>query len=81
MPMPSMLISSVAAGMAADIVAVFMSIDVVLDIPDMVLDIPDMSMAVVVAVCGWTGLVDVCDSARGRVQALCEKIGKVVTVC
>jgi hypothetical protein len=46
-----MLISSVAAGMAADIVASAMSIDIVLDIPDMpdmVLDIPDMSMAVVV---------------------------------
>lgn len=48
MPMPSMLISSVAAGMAADIVAEAMSIDIVLDIPDMVLDIPDMSMTVVV---------------------------------
>jgi hypothetical protein len=46
-----MLISSVAAGMAADIVAEAMSIDIVLDmpdIPDMVLDIPDMSMVVVV---------------------------------
>lgn len=41
MPMPSMLISSVAAGMAADIVAVPMSID-------MVLDMPDISMAVAV---------------------------------
>ena len=41
MPMPSMLISSVAAGTAADIVAVPMCID-------MVLDIPDMSMIVVV---------------------------------
>ena len=51
MPMPSMLISSVAAGMAVDIVAEAMSIDIVLgmpDMPDMVLDIPDMSMAVVV---------------------------------
>ena len=46
MPMPSMLISSVAAGMAADIVALAMSIDMVLDIPDIVLDIPDMSMTV-----------------------------------
>lgn len=35
MPMPSMLISSVAAGMAADIVAEAMSIETVLDIPDM----------------------------------------------
>ena len=43
-----MLISSVAAGMAADIVAEAMSIDIVLDIPGMVLDIPDMSMTVVV---------------------------------
>ena len=54
MPMPSMLISSVAAGMAADIVAEAMSIDIVLDMPDMpdmpdiVLDMPVMSMAVVV---------------------------------
>jgi hypothetical protein len=46
--MLSMLISSVAAGMAADIVAEAMSIDIVLDIPDMVLDMPDMSMAAVV---------------------------------
>jgi hypothetical protein len=46
-----MLISSVAAGIAADIVAEAMSIDIVLDMPDMpdmVLDIPDMSIAVVV---------------------------------
>ena len=52
MPMPSMLISSVAAGMAADIVALPMSIDMVLDIPDIVLDIPDMSMAVVMVASG-----------------------------
>ena len=63
-PMPSMLISSVAAGMAADIVAVPMSMDIVLDIPDMVLDIPDMSMAAVVAAFGRVGLIDVCSCAR-----------------
>lgn len=46
MPMPSILISSVAAGIAADMVAVLMSID-------MVLDVADMSMLVAVAVSGW----------------------------
>ena len=62
-PMPSMLISSVGAGMAADIVAVPMSIDIVLDIPDMVLDIPDMSMAVVIMASDRAGWVNICSCA------------------
>lgn len=74
MPMPSMLISSVAAGMAADIVAVPMSIDIVLDIPD-------MSMVVAVAISELAGSTAVCNSARIRFRALLKGVGKVATVC
>jgi len=68
--MPSMLISSVAAGMAADIVALPMSIDMVLGIPDIVLDIPDMSMAVAIVVSGRADLIDVCCRARNLSRML-----------